>query len=117
MFHQWRTEETFQLTKGFTGLDQGQVTCWNSWMRWSLFSLFAAVVLALTAAAIHEGSERQPGLVPLTCPELIRLLRAIVLPPAARDRDHVLRWIAWRRRHQAVATACHQQRHRCHDQP
>ncbi|WP_406190597.1 hypothetical protein OG331_51190 [Streptomyces sp. NBC_01017] len=113
----WRIEETFQLTKGFTGLDQGQVTCWNSWMRWSLFSLFAAVVLALTAAAIHEGSERQPGLVPLTCPELIRLLRAIVLPPAARDRDHVLRWIAWRRRHQAVATACHQQRHRCHDQP
>ncbi|WP_406191072.1 IS701 family transposase [Streptomyces sp. NBC_01017] len=113
----WRIEETFQLTKGFTGLDQGQVTCWNSWMRWSLFSLFAAVVLALTAAAIHEGSERQPGLVPPTCPELIRLLRAIVLPPAARDRDHVLRWIAWRRRHQAVATACHQQRHRCHDQP
>ncbi|MGP4005603.1 hypothetical protein [Streptomyces sp. 4N124] len=24
--------------EGFTGLDQGQVTCWNSWMRWSLFS-------------------------------------------------------------------------------
>ncbi|MFI1227474.1 MULTISPECIES: IS701 family transposase [unclassified Streptomyces] len=29
----WRIEETFQLAKGFTGLDQGQVTCWNSWMR------------------------------------------------------------------------------------
>ncbi|WP_405387781.1 IS701 family transposase [Streptomyces sp. NBC_01102] len=113
----WRIEETFQLAKGFTGLDQGQVTCWNSWMRWSLFSLIAAAVLALTAAAVHDGSERQPGLVPLTCPELIRLLRAIVLSPPARDRDHVLHWTAWRRHHQAVATACHQQRHRRHDQP
>lgn len=44
---------------------------------------------------------------------LIRL----VLPPPVRDREHVLHWTAWRRRHQAVATACHQQRHRRHDQP
>ncbi|MFA3843867.1 hypothetical protein ACEG43_48730 [Streptomyces aureus] len=29
----WRIKETFQLAKGFTGLDQGQVTCWNSWMQ------------------------------------------------------------------------------------
>ncbi|MDT0470516.1 IS701 family transposase, partial [Streptomyces sp. DSM 41699] len=47
----WRIEETFQLGKTFTGLDEGQVTCWNSWMRWSLFSLVASAVLALTAAA------------------------------------------------------------------
>ncbi|PNE42857.1 hypothetical protein AOB60_01885 [Streptomyces noursei] len=113
----WRIEETFQLTKGYTGLDQGQVTCWNSWMRWSLFSLIASAVLTLTAAAIHEDSQRQPELIPLTCPELIRLLRALVLPPPTRDRDHVLHRIAWRRHHQAVATTCHQQRHRLHDQP
>ncbi|MER7959970.1 hypothetical protein [Streptomyces sp. NPDC096030] len=66
------TGEAFQFTKGFTGLGQGQVTCWNSWMRWSLFSLTAAAVLALTAAAVHEDSEPQPGLVPLTCPEPAR---------------------------------------------
>ena len=113
----WRIEETFQLAKGFTGLDQGQVTCWNSWMRWSLFCLIAAAVLALTVAAVHEIAEDQPELVPLTAPELIRLLRALELPPPARDPDHVLHWIAWRRRHQAVATACHQQRHHRHDQP
>ncbi|MFF7581155.1 hypothetical protein ACFZBE_40460 [Streptomyces sp. NPDC008061] len=88
----WRIEEAFQFTKGFTGLDQGQVTCWNSWMRWSLFSLIAAA-LALTAA-VHEDSEPQPGLIPLNCPELIRLLRVLVLPPPARDRDHALHWIA-----------------------
>ena len=113
----WRIEETFQLAKGFTGLDQGQVTCWNSWMRWSLFSLIAAAVLALTATAVHDAAEDEPALVPLSCPELIRLLRALVLPPPVRDRDHVLHWTAWRRHHQAVATACHQQRHHRHDQP
>ncbi|MFJ8938836.1 transposase [Streptomyces sp. NPDC102365] len=59
----WRIEETFQLAKGFTGLDQGQVTCWNSWMRWSLFSLIAAAVLSLTAAAVHDAAQEQPGLV------------------------------------------------------
>lgn len=113
----WRIEETFQLAKGFTGLDQGQVTCWNSWMRWSLFSLIAAAVLALTAAAVHDATERQPELVLLTCPELIRLLRALTLPAPIRDRDHVLHWTAWRRHHQAVATTCHQQRHHRHNQP
>lgn len=114
----WRIEETFQLGKGFTGLDQGQVTCWNSWMRWSLFSLIASAVLALTLAAtvMQADSARPVRLVPLTCPELIRLLRALVLPLPVRDRDHILRWTAWRRRHQATAQACHQQRHRPHDQ-
>lgn len=94
-----------------------QVTCWNSWMRWSLFSLIAAAVLALTATAVHDAAEDEPALVPLSSPELIRLLRALVLPPPVRDREHVLHWTAWRRHHQAVATACHRQRHHRHDQP
>ncbi len=112
----WRIEETFQLAKGHAGLDQGQATCWNSWMRWSLFSLIATTVLALTATAVHDAVEDEHALVPLSCPELIRLLRALVLPPPVRDREHVLHWTAWRRHHQAVATACHQQRHHRHDQ-
>ncbi|MFD7342042.1 hypothetical protein ACFV98_39670 [Streptomyces violascens] len=86
-------------------------------MRWSLFSMIAAAVLALTTAAVHAAVEERSGLVPLTCPELVRLLRALVLPLPVRDHDHVLHWTAWRRQHQAVATACHQQRHRRHDQP
>lgn len=113
----WRIEETFQLAKGFTGLDQGQVTCWNSWMRWSLFSLIAAAVLALTATAAQARPAASDRLIPLTCPELVRLLRALVLPLPVRDRDHILHWTAWRRRHQAIAATCHQQRHRRHDQP
>jgi SRSO17 transposase len=115
----WKIEETFQLAKGFTGLDQGQTRCWNSWMRWSLFSLIAAAVLALTLRATGSpprGTNRV-RLVPLTCPELIRLLRFLVLPPMDRGRDHFLHWTTWRRRHQAIARTCHQQRHRSHDNP
>jgi hypothetical protein len=115
----WRIEEDIRAAKSPTGLDHGQVTCWNSWMRWSLFSLIATAVLALTLEATGEGTAAAPPvrLIPLTCPELVRLLRALVLPAPVRDRDHVLHWIAWRRRHQAHATACHQQRHRRHDAP
>ncbi|MGW4563765.1 IS701 family transposase [Streptomyces sp. NPDC004561] len=115
----WRIEETFQLGKTFTGLDEGQVTCWNSWMRWSLFSLVASAVLALTAAAATTmtGPAGPARLVPLTCPELVRLLRAFVLTPPVRDAEHTLRWMAWRRHHQAVAGACHQRRHALQDQP
>ncbi|MFE2185568.1 hypothetical protein [Streptomyces sp. NPDC059455] len=114
----WRIEETFQLGKTFTGLDEGQVTCWNSWMRWSLFSLIASAVLALTAAAtITVGPVGPARLVLLTCPELVRLLRAFVLTPPVREAEHVLHWMAWRRHHQAVGQACHQRRHELQDQP
>ncbi|MEV7785747.1 hypothetical protein AB0O72_10155 [Streptomyces sp. NPDC088106] len=111
----WWIEETFQLAKGFTGLDQGQVTCWNSWMRWSLFSLIAAAVLALAAVGEKTGPTWSTRLVPLTCPELVRLLHALVLPAPVRDRDHVVHWTVWHRCHQAAATACHQRRHRLQD--
>lgn len=114
----WRIEETFQLGKAFTGLDEGQVTCWNSWMRWSLFSLIATAVLALTTAATSTADPTGPiRLVPLTCPELVRLLRTFILTPPVRDPEHILHWTAWRRHHQAVAQACHQRRHILHDQP
>ncbi|MFJ6985661.1 MULTISPECIES: hypothetical protein [unclassified Streptomyces] len=79
--------------------------------------MISSAVLALTVTAVHDAAGDEPGLVPLSCPELIRLLRALVLPPPVRDREHVLHWTAWRRHHQAVATACHQQRHHRHDQP
>ncbi|WP_405657954.1 hypothetical protein [Streptomyces sp. NBC_00079] len=63
-------------------------------MRWSLFSRITAAVLALTATAVHDAAEDEPAIVPLSCPELIRLLRALMLPPPVRDRDHVLHWTA-----------------------
>ncbi|MEU5047972.1 hypothetical protein [Streptomyces griseorubiginosus] len=65
---------------------------------------------------VHGAAEDEPALVPLSCAELVRLLRGLVLPPPVRDCEHVLHWTAWRRRHPAVAGACHQQRHHRHDQ-
>jgi hypothetical protein len=103
----WRVEEDFQLAKGATGLDQGQVTCWNSWMRWSLLSLLTAAVLAVTHARTTPTTGTS-DLVPVSTRELLNLLRTTVLPLPSRDTDHALHWSAWRRRHQAVAQACHQ---------
>lgn len=114
----WRIEETFQLGKAFTGLDQGQVTCWYSWMRWSLFTLIASAVLALTTAATTTASPADPTrLVPLACPEPVLILRAFVFTPPVRDTRHILSWMAWRRHHQAIARACHQRRHALQDRP
>jgi hypothetical protein len=53
----------------------------------------------LTATALAE-------LLPLTVPEVRRLLFALVWqpPPSA---EHVLHWSGWRRRHQARAKQAH----------
>ena len=48
------------------------------------------------------------GLIPITIPELLRLLRDTVIPPPRRDRPHRQHWSAWRRRHQHRARQAHQ---------
>ena len=60
-------------------------------------------------------------LVPLTVPEIRRLLAALglrVTRPArtgqAKMAEHVLAWSHWRRRHQAIARRCHYARHLAH---
>jgi SRSO17 transposase len=113
----WRVEEDFQAAKSLAGLDQGQVTCWNSWHRWSLISLIAAALLAVSTALHHTaaptGSDQHTGktpMIPLTRPELLRILRAFALPQPATDPDHLLDWSQWRRRHQHRAATCHRRR-------
>ncbi|MFD5514367.1 IS701 family transposase, partial [Streptomyces sp. NPDC127051] len=84
----WRVEEDFQAAKSLTGLDQGQVTCWNSWHRWSLISLIAAALLSVstalhrTAGLTHaqEPDPAETAMILLTRPELLRILRTFVLP-------------------------------------
>ncbi|WP_055496004.1 hypothetical protein [Streptomyces sp. TP-A0356] len=102
----WKIEEDFQLGKSACGLDQGQTTCWNSWMRWSLISMLAAAVLAVTRLRTTAHATRG-RLVPVSARELLRLLRATVLPRPRRDLDHLLHWSAWRRQHQRRAAAAH----------
>ncbi|WP_269859634.1 hypothetical protein [Streptomyces sp. RPT161] len=40
-------EEDSQPGKSACGLDQGQNTCWNSWMRWTFISMLVAAVLTI----------------------------------------------------------------------
>jgi SRSO17 transposase len=106
----WRIEEDHQLTKQVAGLDAGQVIRWKSWHRWTAICLLAYIYLAVAVALQRQqeaGSDPDAGLIPITVPELLRLLRDIVIPPPRRDRAHRLHWSAWRRRHQHRARQAH----------
>ncbi|MEY9996993.1 SRSO17 transposase [Streptomyces sp. V4I8] len=102
----WKIEEDFQAGKSDCGLDEGQTTCWNSWMRWSLISMLAAAILAVTQARAAAQTPSGP-LAPSSTRELLRLLRATALRPPRRDLEHLLHWSAWRRHHQQQATEAH----------
>jgi len=56
---------------------------------------------ALDASAALE-------LIPVTIPELLRLLRGPVIPEPRRDKPHRAAWALWRRRHQYRAQQAHQ---------
>jgi SRSO17 transposase len=107
----WRIEEDFQAAKGLTGLDQGQVTGWRSWHRWSLISMIAYALLAITTSLEREGASDNGSLelVPVSCRELVKLLRRCILPRPRQDidPDHALHWSWWRRRHQYRAATHH----------
>jgi SRSO17 transposase len=112
----WRVEDDFQDAKEICHLDKGQVTCWNSWHRWSTIALVAYAFPA-TAAALERTAQatrddpREADLVPLSSHELLRLLRALILPLPRRDHDHLLWPSTWRRRHQHRAHLCHRRWH------
>jgi SRSO17 transposase len=107
----WRIEEDHQLSKQAAGLDAGQVIRWRSWHRWTAICLLAYIYLAVAVALQRQqeaSSDLAGGLIPVTVPELLRLLRDTVIPPPRRDRAHRLHWSAWRRRHQYRARQAHQ---------
>jgi SRSO17 transposase len=93
----WRIEEDHQLSKQAAGLDSGQVIRWTSWHRWTAACLLAYLYLAV-AVTLQREQEASSGLdaelIPVTIPELLRLLRDIVIPPPRRDRAHRLHWSA-----------------------
>ena len=106
----WRIEEDHQLSKQAAGLDAGQVIRWRSWHRRTAVCLLAYLYLAVAVALQRQqeaSSDRDAGLIPVTVPELLRLLRDIVIPPPRRDRAHRLHWPEWRRRHQHRAREAH----------
>lgn len=104
----WTVEESFQTSKGQTGLDEHQVRTWRSWYRWTTLVLVAHVFLAIATA----GARTLPavaGLIPLTLNEFRHLFAALVIAPTQPVR-HVGLFSYWRRRHQYRAQQAHYQR-------
>ena len=67
------------------------------------------LAVAVTLQRQHDGaSGPDTGLIPVTVPELLRLLRDTVIPPPRRDRPRRLHWSDCRRRHQHRARQSHQ---------
>src|SRR3954462_2327758 len=104
----WTVEECFQRGKGLAGLDEHQLRRWLPWRRWTLLAMLAHALLVVLAAGEHAAAPL-PGLIPLTCNELQRLLPRQVLDPARRPADPEI-WSRWRRRHQYRARVSHYRR-------
>jgi SRSO17 transposase len=105
----WTIEESFQAGKGLAALDEHQVRRWTSWHRWTLLAMLAHAFLAITAAREQARAAPSDGLIPLTVNEIRRLFTGLLTRPSQTKTD-VLNWSRWRRRHQAIALACHYRR-------
>ena len=116
----WPVEEDFELGKDCFGLDQSQVRLYTSIARHTVLVMAALAICAVTAALLGDRTDTQApepirpdqpppadhGMVPLTVPEITRLLAA---PPARPGPPgHAEHWVNWRRRHQARSRWYHQ---------
>lgn len=112
----WASESCIEEAKGEVGLDQCAVRKWVSWYRHVTLALLAFAFLAVTRARATLAARAQPdapqagevaaappALLPLTIPEVRRLLwrvaRSAAPPEPALCRSR------WRRRHQARPNA------------
>ena len=113
----WTIEECFEEAKGQVGLDQYEVRKWEGWYRHITLAMLAHAYLAVVRRRANECSGGKKGesqewdeaLIPLTVPEVRRLLYRLIWQPIPSNKS-VLKWSRWRRRHQARARLCHYQR-------
>ncbi len=102
----WAIEETFQTSKGETGLDHYQVRQYSGWYRHITLSMFAQAFLSVTRpkkGGPHPGTEH---LVRLSLPEIRHLITRIIWYREP-DVHHVIHCSPWRRQHQYRAQQCH----------
>ena len=109
----WPAEEDFRSAKDCFGLDQCQVRLYFAILRHIVLVMAALAICAVAAAQLRDRTDTQapapvtpdqapppdPGQIPLTVPEIRRLLTAATQqhhPPG-----HAARWLRWRRQHQA----------------
>ncbi len=116
----WPVEEDFELGKDCLGLDQCQARLYTAIQRHIVLVMAALAICAVTAAYLKDRTDTQapppvtpgqapppdPGMIPLTVPEIKRLLAEALTRP--HPRGHTARWLAWRRRHQARSRWFHQ---------
>ena len=109
----WPVEEDFEFSKDCFGLDQCQARLYTAIARHAVLVMAALAICAVTAALVKDRTDTQapppvrpdqppppePGMIPLTIPEIKRLLAALTTRPL--PRWHVIHWDAWTRRHQA----------------
>jgi SRSO17 transposase len=109
----WPAEENFEFGKGCFGLDQCQARLYTAILRHFVLVMAALAVCAVAAAWLRDRTDTQvpppaspdalppadPGLIPLTVPEVSRLLAGALIRP--EPPGHAARWLQWRRRHQA----------------
>jgi hypothetical protein len=83
-------------------------------LRHAVLVMAALAICAATAALLKDPTDTQaphpvtadqappaePGMIPLTIPEISRLLAARLLRP--HPPGHATHWLNWRRRHQAA---------------
>jgi SRSO17 transposase len=116
----WPVEEDFEFGKDCFGLDQCQARLYTAIIRHIVLTMAALAICAVTAALVKDRTDTQapppvtpgqappadPGLIPLTVPEIRRLLAARLHRPG--PPGHAARWLNWRRRHQARSRWFHQ---------
>jgi SRSO17 transposase len=109
----WPVEEDFRSGKDCLGLDQCQVRLYAAILRHIVLVMAALAICAVTAAQLRDRTDTQapgpvtpdqapppdPGKIPLTVPEIRRLLAAAA--QRHHPSGHAARWLHWRRRHQA----------------
>ena len=108
-------EEGFELGKNCFGLNQSQVRLYSAIARHTVLAMAALAICAITAALLKRRTSTQapapvrpdqlpppdPGMVPLSVPEIKHLLAARLLRP--RLPGHARHWLNCRRRHQVRA--------------
>src|SRR5215217_6905201 len=105
----WRIEDSFEAAKGEFGMDEYEVRKWIAWHRHITLCLLAHAFVGVLRSEEVRKRGTSEDLLPLTLPEVRRLLCSLLLAKLPEERA-VLSWSCWRRRHQLRAKRCHYRR-------
>ena len=100
----WPIEEDFEFGKDCFGLDQCQARLYTAIARHAVLVMAALAICAITTALLRDRTDTQapppvrpdqpppaePGMIPLTIPEIKRLLAALTTRPPAPVACHPL---------------------------